>query len=80
MEQQGELSQVAEIRYGKIPELEKKIKAEQKKLANLQRQNPILKEEVSEEDIAKVVSRWTGIPVAKMMEGEMEKLVKTEEA
>ncbi len=79
MEQKGELAKVAEIRYGKIPELEKKIKAEQKKLVVLQKKNPILKEEVSEEDIAKVVSRWTGIPVAKMMEGEMEKLAKIEE-
>jgi ATP-dependent Clp protease ATP-binding subunit ClpB len=79
LEQQGDLARVAEIRYGKIPELEKKIKTEQKKLINIQRQNPILKEEVTEEDIARVVSRWTGIPVAKMLEGEMEKLVKTEE-
>jgi len=80
LEQQGELALVAEIRYGKIPELEKKIKAEQRKLTTLQRQNPILKEEVGEEDIARVVSRWTGIPVAKMLEGEMEKLAKAEEA
>jgi ATP-dependent Clp protease ATP-binding subunit ClpB len=80
LEQQGELARVAEIRYGRIPELEKKIKAEQKKLAVLQKENPILKEEISEEDIAKVVSRWTGIPVFKMMEGEMEKLAKVEEA
>ncbi|OGI24947.1 MAG: ATP-dependent chaperone ClpB [Candidatus Moranbacteria bacterium RBG_13_45_13] len=78
MEQKGELAKVAEIRYGRIPELEKKIRSEQKKLTQLQRQNPILKEEITEEDIAKVVSRWTGIPVAKMLEGEMEKLVKTE--
>jgi len=79
LEQKGELAKVAEIRYGKIPELEKKIKAEQKKLVTLQKKNPILKEEVEEEDIAKVVSRWTGIPVAKMMEGEMEKLARIEE-
>ncbi len=79
LEQKGELARVAEIRYGKIPELEKKIKAEQRRLAVLQKQNPILKEEIAEEDIAKVVSRWTGIPVSKMMEGEMEKLAKAEE-
>ncbi|MDD5489745.1 MAG: AAA family ATPase, partial [Candidatus Moranbacteria bacterium] len=79
MEQKGELAKVAEIRYGRIPELEKKIKAEQKKLVVLQKKNPILKEEVGEEDIAKVVSRWTGIPVAKMLEGEMEKLSRIEE-
>ncbi len=80
LEQRGELARVAEIRYGKIPELERKIKAEQKKLSAMQSQNPILKEEVSGEDIARVVSRWTGIPVAKMLEGEMEKLAKAEEA
>lgn len=79
MEQKGELAKVAEIRYGRIPELDKKIKIEQKKLVVLQKKNPILKEEVSEEDIAKVVSRWTGIPVTKMMEGEMEKLARIEE-
>src|SRR3989339_618304 len=78
-EQKGELAMVAEIRYGRIPELEKKIKTEQKKLVVLQKKNPILKEEVSEEDIAKVVSRWTGIPVTKMLEGEMEKLSRIEE-
>ncbi|MDP1845527.1 MAG: ATP-dependent chaperone ClpB [Candidatus Moranbacteria bacterium] len=78
-EQQGELSRVAEIRYGKIPELEKKIRAEQKKLTAIQSKNPILKEEVTEEDIARAVSRWTGIPVSKMLEGEMEKLAKAEE-
>ncbi|MDD3487177.1 MAG: ATP-dependent chaperone ClpB [Candidatus Moranbacteria bacterium] len=79
LERQGELSRVAEIRYGKIPELEQEIKNEQKKLAQMQSKNPILKEEVTEEDIARVVSRWTGIPVSKMLEGEMEKLAKAEE-
>ncbi len=78
-EQQSELSRVAEIRYGKIPDLEKKIRAEQKKLTAIQSKNPILKEEVTEEDIARAVSRWTGIPVSKMLEGEMEKLAKAEE-
>jgi ATP-dependent Clp protease ATP-binding subunit ClpB len=79
LERQGELSRVAEIRYGKIPEFEKKIKNEQRKLIQMQSKNPILKEEVCEEDIAKVVSRWTGVPVSKMLEGEMEKLAKAEE-
>ncbi|MFA5871958.1 MAG: ATP-dependent chaperone ClpB [Parcubacteria group bacterium] len=79
LEQQGELSRVAEIRYGKIPELDKKIRVEQRKLAVIQKKNPILKEEITEEEIAKVVSRWTGIPMSKMLEGEMEKLAKTEE-
>ena len=73
-----ELDQVAEIRYGKIPELEKKIKTEKKKLDTIQSKTPILKEEVTEEDIAKVVSRWTGIPVFKMLEDESIKLVTME--
>lgn len=78
-ERNGELQKVAEIRYGKIPELEKKIKEEQKRLVKIQGARAILKEEVTEEDIAKVVSRWTGIPVLKMMKEESEKLAKMEE-
>jgi len=79
LERQGELSRVAEIRYGRIPDIEKKIQSEQRKLARMQSKNPILKEEVGEEDIARVVSRWTGVPVSKMLEGEMEKLAHAEE-
>ena len=79
LERQGDLARVAEIRYGKIPEFERKIKNEQRKLVQMQSKNPILKEEVTEEDIAEVVSRWTGVPVSKMLEGEMEKLVAAEE-
>ena len=78
-DRKAELQRVAEIRYGKIPELNKKIKEEQKRLVKVQGDRPILKEEVSEEDIAKVVSRWTGIPVTKMMREESEKLAKMEE-
>ncbi len=78
-ERKMELDKVAEIRYGRIPELEKKIKTEKKKLDNIQSRTPILKEEVTEEDIAKVVSRWTGIPVQKMLENESQKLIKMEE-
>ena len=78
-ERNMELDKVAEIRYGKIPELEKKIRAEKKKLDNIQSKQPILNEEVTEEDIAKVVSRWTGIPVAKMLEDETRKLARMEE-
>lgn len=77
-ERRMELDRVAEIRYGKIPELEKKIKAEKTKLDNIQSKTPILKEEVTEEDIAKVVSRWTGVPVFKMLEDETVKLVSME--
>lgn len=78
-ERRGELEKAAEIRYGKIPEAEKKTRENQKKLVKLQKDNPILKEEIEEEEIAKVVSRWTGIPVSKMLEGEMEKLARMEE-
>ena len=77
-ERNAELQKVAEIRYGKIPELEKIIKSEQKNLIRIQGNRPILKEEVDEEDIAKVVSRWTGIPVTKMIEGELEKFARME--
>jgi len=78
-ERKMELDKVAEIRYGKIPELEKKVRQEKKKLDAIQSKNPILKEEVTEEDIAKVVSRWTGIPVTKMLESETFKLIRMEE-
>jgi len=78
LEREGKLDKVAEIRYGKIPELEKSLKEEEKKLDSMQQESPILKEEVTEEDIAKVVARWTGVPVSKMLEGELEKLVHAE--
>jgi ATP-dependent Clp protease ATP-binding subunit ClpB len=78
-ERKGELQKVAEIRYGKILNLEKEIKNLQKKLVEIQRGNPLLKEEIGEEDIARVVSRWTGIPVQKMLEGEMTKLSRMED-
>ncbi|HBI33986.1 MAG TPA: ATP-dependent chaperone ClpB [Candidatus Moranbacteria bacterium] len=73
-ERNGELDKVAEIRYGKIPFLEKKVKDEERKLSKIQKENSILKEEITEEEIARVVSRWTGIPVSKMLESELEKL------
>ena len=78
-EREGELKQVAEIRYSKIPEAEKQIKELEKKLANIQKDQRILKEEVDEEDIAQVVARWTGIPVSKMLESEEQKLVRMED-
>lgn len=77
-ERKMELDKVAEIRYGKIPDLEKNVKVEKNKLENIQSKNPILKEEVTSEDIAKVVSRWTGIPVFKMLQDESEKLLQME--
>jgi ATP-dependent Clp protease ATP-binding subunit ClpB len=78
-ERNGELQKVAEIRYGLIPETEKKIKASQKKLIEVQKTRAILKEEVTEEDVARVVARWTGIPVEKMLEGEAIKLSRMED-
>lgn len=78
-ERKSDLERVAEIRYGRIPEAERKIKEEKKKLDEIQSKNPILKEEVTEEDIAEVISRWTGIPVFKMLQSEAQKLVKMEE-
>ena len=70
---------MAEIRYGRIPETEKKMKMEEKKLAGLQKAGSILREEITEEEIASVVSRWTGVPIKKMLEGEEEKLSHMEE-
>jgi len=77
-EREGKLDRVAEIRYGEIPKMEEAIKKTQGELVNIQKKGGILKEEVTEEDIAKVVSRWTGIPVDKMLKTESQKLVQTE--
>ncbi|MBI1987780.1 MAG: ATP-dependent chaperone ClpB [Nitrospinae bacterium] len=78
-ERMGELGKVAELRYGVLASLERELATENQKLAGLQSQNGFLKEEVDEEDVAEVVAKWTGIPVSKMMEGEIEKLIKMEE-
>lgn len=78
-EREGKLDRVAEIRYSLIPEAEKEIEQLNKKLAEIQKDQPMLKEEVDEEDIAEIVSRWTGIPVQRMLESEKEKLLKMEE-
>ncbi|HWW76772.1 MAG TPA: AAA family ATPase, partial [Pyrinomonadaceae bacterium] len=75
----GDLQRAAEIQYGQIPELERRLSAEQQKLAELQSDGVMLKEEVDEEDVAQVVAKWTGVPVSKMLEGEMQKLVTMEE-
>jgi ATP-dependent Clp protease ATP-binding subunit ClpB len=77
-ERDGNLGKTAEIRYGKIPQLEKEIKNSQTKLDKMQGKAGILKEEVTEEDIARVVSQWTGIPVARMLEEEASKLARAE--
>ena len=77
-EREGDLNKVAELRYGKIPDLENQLKIENNNLISLQKDKQMLKEEVAEEDIAEIVSRWTGIPVSRMLESEKEKLLKME--
>ncbi len=79
LERKGDFERVAEIRYGEVSGLEKDLQEKNLRLVELQKQRKMLKEEVDEEDIARVVSKWTGIPVSKMLEGDMEKLVKMED-
>jgi ATP-dependent Clp protease ATP-binding subunit ClpB len=78
-EREGNLAKVAEIRYGKAIELARRLEDTNRKLAELQADSKMLKEEVDDEDVAEVISRWTGIPVSRMLEGEREKLVHMEE-
>ena len=78
-ERRGELSKASEIQYGRIPEVERQLVEHNKKLGQLQESGQMLKEEVTEEDIAQVVSSWTHIPVSRLQEGEREKLVQMEE-
>jgi ATP-dependent Clp protease ATP-binding subunit ClpB len=79
VERETDLAVAAEIRYGRIPELERRIAEATEHLDELQSGNRMLKEEVDAEDIAEVVSKWTGVPVSRLMEGEMAKLVHLEE-
>jgi ATP-dependent Clp protease ATP-binding subunit ClpB len=79
-EREGKLDKVAEIRYDKLPKLQKQAKDLEDKLAEVQKKGAMLKEEVTDQEIAEVVAKWTGIPVAKMMEGETQKLVHLEDA
>lgn len=78
-QREGNLAKVAEIRYGKAIELQNRLNKANEELAQLQEKSKMLKEEVDDEDIAEVISRWTGIPVSKMLEGEKEKLVHMED-
>ena len=78
-EREGNLDRAAELRYGKIVQLEKELKEESEKLSQLQKDKKMLKEEVEEEDIAEIVSEWRGIPLSRLLEGEKEKLTKMEE-
>jgi ATP-dependent Clp protease ATP-binding subunit ClpB len=74
------LERAAEIRHGRLPDLQRQLDAENQGLAELQADRKMLKEEVDEEDVAEVVSTWTGIPVSRLMEGEVAKLVRMEQA
>ncbi len=78
-ERAGELAKVAEVRYGKIAAAERDLQQAQERFAAVQKDAPMLKEEVDEEDIAKLVSKWTGIPTGRLLEGEAQKLVRMEE-
>jgi len=78
-ERKGDLQKVAEIRYGKIPTIEEAIRTHEGKLAEFQKKRAILKEEVTDEDIAGVVARWTGIPIKRMLEDETKKLTRMED-
>src|SRR5438105_10222690 len=78
-ERSGELAKVAEIRYGKIAAAERDLQKAQERFSAVQKDAPMLKEEVDEEDIAKLVSKWTGIPTGRLLEGEAQKLVHMEE-
>jgi ATP-dependent Clp protease ATP-binding subunit ClpB len=78
-QQAGDYAKASEFQYGRVPQIERQIQEEEAKLAELQKGQRMLKEEVDEEDIAEVVSRWTHIPVSRLMEGEIQKLLKMEE-
>ncbi|HXJ04245.1 MAG TPA: ATP-dependent chaperone ClpB [Candidatus Acidoferrum sp.] len=78
-ERAGDLAKVAEIRYGKIAATEQELKKAEERFASVQKDSPMLKEEVDEEDIAKLVSKWTGIPAGRLLEGEAQKLVHMEQ-
>jgi ATP-dependent Clp protease ATP-binding subunit ClpB len=75
----GDLGRASEIQYGQIPDLQQRLDAEHGKLENVQQDGVTLKEEVDEEDVAQVVAKWTGVPVSKMLEGEMHKLLTMED-
>jgi ATP-dependent Clp protease ATP-binding subunit ClpB len=77
-ERETDLGRVAELRYGVLPDLERRLQQSNEKLEELQKAHKMLKEEVDEEDIAEVVSKWTGVPVSRMLEGEVQKLLKME--
>ena len=78
-EREGDLNKAAELRYGSLPQLERDLETQSKKLAEMQKGGALLREEVTDEDIAEIVSKWTGVPVTRMMESEIQKLVHMED-
>jgi ATP-dependent Clp protease ATP-binding subunit ClpB len=78
-ERDGDLNKVAELQYGSLPKLENDLQVENSKLSEIQKNKQMLKEEVNDEDVAEIVSKWTGIPVTRMIESEKEKLLKMED-
>jgi ATP-dependent Clp protease ATP-binding subunit ClpB len=78
-EQTSDFGRAAELRYGQLNELQRALEQEQARLIELQGDHPLLKEEVGEEDVASIVSRWSGVPLNKMLEGEMQKLLRIEQ-
>ena len=78
-ERMADFEAAARLKYGEVPKVQKELEAKNTELVALQKEHRLLKEEVDDEDIAKIVSRWTGIPVQKMLEGEVQKLIKMEE-
>jgi len=78
-EREGNLTKAAELRYGRLIELQRSLEGENKRLLEAQKRRKMLKEEVDEEDIAEVVAKWTGIPVSRMLEGEVQKLIHMDE-
>jgi ATP-dependent Clp protease ATP-binding subunit ClpB len=78
-EREGDLSKAAELRYGTLPQLERDVETASQKLAEMQKNGAMLKEEVTDEDIAEIVAKWTGVPVTRMMESEVRKLIRMED-
>lgn len=78
-EREGDLGKAAELRYGRMTELQKNLEAENKRLQDIQSQQKMLKEEVDDEDVAEIVSKWVGVPVTRMLEGEIQKLIHMED-
>ena len=78
-EREGDLNKAAELQYGTLPQLQRELDAASAKLAEMQKKGALLREEVTDEDIAEIVSKWTGVPVTRMMESEVQKLIRMED-